>query len=76
MPITPKFCQRYDMSGRVTEVGSLSARAKMAIKFLSNSYLTIFVTNELFLRVIANLTQYNMYYILCKGRVKIIKMEI
>ena len=39
MPITPKFCQKYDMRGRVREVGSLSARAKMAMQILSNSYL-------------------------------------
>ena len=33
---------------RVAEVGSLSAKAKMAIKFLSSAYFIIFATNALF----------------------------
>ena len=40
---------------RVAEVGSLSARAKMAIRILVKRVVTIFTTNSSFLRVIANL---------------------
>ena len=40
---------------RVAEVGSISARAKMTIKAFVKRVFTIFVTNTLFLRVIANL---------------------
>ena len=40
---------------RVAEVGSLSARAKMAIKIFVKRIFTIFPTIASFLRVIANL---------------------
>ena len=48
---------------RVAENGSLSARAKMAIKTFVKRVFTFFATNASFLCVIANLTQYNMEYI-------------
>ena len=40
---------------RVAKVGSISARATMTIKTLVKRVITIFATNALFLRVIANL---------------------
>ena len=40
---------------RVAEVGSFSARAKMTIETFVKRVFTIFATNALFLRVIANL---------------------
>ena len=40
---------------RVAEIGSLSARAKMAIKTSVKYAFTIFATNASFLREIANL---------------------
>ena len=40
---------------RVAEVGSLSARAKEAVKVFGKRIFTIFARNELFLRLIANL---------------------
>ena len=40
---------------RVAEVGSLSARAKMATKVFVRRVFAIFATNASFLRVIANL---------------------
>ena len=42
-------------SVRVAEVGSISARAKMAIKSFVKRVSTFFATNASFLRVIANL---------------------
>ena len=40
---------------RVAELGSLSSRAKMAMKIFVKRVFTIFASNALFLRVIANL---------------------
>ena len=40
---------------RVAELGSLSSMAKMAMKILVKCVFTIFATNALFLRIIANL---------------------
>ena len=48
---------------RVAEVGSLSARAKLAIKTFVKRIFAIFATNTSFLRIIANLNQYNMKYV-------------
>ena len=52
-------------SVRVAEVGSISARAKMAIKIFVKRVFTIFAKNASFLHVIANL-QY-MQYIRCNS---------
>ena len=40
---------------RVAEVGSLSARAKMTIKFFDKRVFTIFATNAYYLHINANL---------------------
>ena len=40
---------------RVAELGSLSSGAKMALEIFVKRVFTIFATNALFLRVIANL---------------------
>ena len=49
------FAQMYALMARVAEVGSLSARTKMAIKTFAKCVFTLFATNVSFLRVIANL---------------------
>ena len=43
------------MVGRVAEVGSLSARARMGMKIFVRHVFAIFATNASFLRIIANL---------------------
>ena len=50
--------------GRVAEVGSLSARAKKALKMFLKCVFTIFATNASFLRVIVNLQIY-FYLVSC-----------
>ena len=47
--------QKRVVLSRVAEVGSLSARAKMAIQIFVNCVFAIFATNPSFLQVIANL---------------------
>ena len=42
---------------RVAKVGSISARAKMAIQIFVKHIFTIYVTNVSFLHILANLTQ-------------------
>ena len=46
---------KWVVCNRVAEVGSLSARAKIAIKAFVKRVVTCFATNVLFLRIIANL---------------------
>ena len=45
----------------MAEVGSLSARAKMAVKIFVKCVLTFFVTNASFLCEITNLTLYTVF---------------
>ena len=52
---------------RATEVGSLSARAKMSTQIFVRHIFAIFATNASFLRAIENLIQYNVQYIPCKN---------
>ena len=61
------FLEKSCLQARGAEVGSLLERAKMAIKFFAKRVFTIFTTNASFLRVIANLNQYNMQYIPCNS---------
>ena len=46
----------------MAEVGSLSARAKEAVKVFGKRIYTIFARNELFVRLIAKLTQYYIQF--------------
>ena len=50
---------------RVAEVGSLSARTKMATKVFARRIFAIFATNASFLRIVANSIQYDMQYVPC-----------
>ena len=52
---TLRFFGAVSPGARVAEVGSLSVRAKMAIKIYVKGVFTIFGTNALFLRGNANL---------------------
>ena len=49
----------------MVEVGSLSARTKIATKVFVRRVFAIFATNASFLCVIANSFQYNMQYVPC-----------
>ena len=51
------------VAARVAEIGSLSARAKMAIQIFVWRVFAIFATNALLLRIIANLQIY--FSIIC-----------
>ena len=65
---------------RMAEVGSLSARAKMATKVFVRRVFAIFATNASFLRVIANLQiQFsiicNIYHVIVAHRYAIILLK-
>ena len=53
--IVRKVCHHFALQRRVAELGSLSSRAKMAMKIFVKRVFTIFASNASFLRVIANL---------------------
>ena len=56
---------------RVAEVGSLSARAKMAIQIFVRHVFAIFATNTSFLRIIANLQIYcSMQFMPCNSDIE------
>ena len=67
--LQPHFCSRCSyvkvtvpVYARVAELGSLSSGAKMAMKTFVKRVFTIFVSNALFLRVIAKLQNNSVKY--------------